>query len=64
MQERKFHLHLRLHNCVLHRHGRSHDIWLCHSTRSETAVPRHREIPMGTVRAICKQLGIPIPSGR
>jgi hypothetical protein len=24
-------------------------------------VPRHREIPFGTARAICQQLGVPAP---
>jgi predicted RNA binding protein YcfA (HicA-like mRNA interferase family) len=49
------------HGCFLHRHGGSHDIWLNPATRSETSVQRHREIPLGTVRAICKQLQIPPP---
>lgn len=27
-------------------------------------VPRHREIPLGTSRAICRQLGVEAPGGR
>lgn len=43
------------------RHGGKHDFWHNRVTNAVTSVPRHREIPHGTVRAICKDLGIPHP---
>jgi mRNA interferase HicA len=61
MNRRKLERYLKDQGCFLHRHGGSHDIWLNPATRSETSVQRHREIPIGTVRAICKQLQIPPP---
>jgi predicted RNA binding protein YcfA (HicA-like mRNA interferase family) len=56
--------HLQKHGCHFDRHGASHDIWLNPSLLKETVVPRHREIPTGTARAICKQLGVPNPAGK
>jgi hypothetical protein len=51
--------HLRAHGCYFHRRGGKHDIWINPSVRAESAVPRHRQIPLGTARAICKQLRVP-----
>jgi mRNA interferase HicA len=50
--------HLEGHGCRLARQGASHEIWISAEGRRST-VPRHREIPRGTVNAICRQLGIP-----
>jgi len=41
------------------RNGASHDIWT--RAGAKASIPRHREIRPGTVRAICRQLGIPEP---
>ncbi len=56
--------HLRKHGCVLLRHGGEHDVWHNPVTNSLTTVPRHREIPTGTCRAICRDLGIPMSKKR
>jgi len=52
--------HLQQYGCVLYREGGSHSIWLNPKNRKIASVPRHREIKEGTVRAICKQLEIPL----
>jgi predicted RNA binding protein YcfA (HicA-like mRNA interferase family) len=46
--------------CRLVRQGRSHEIWASPSGRRST-VPRHREIPAATARAICRQLDVSPP---
>ncbi len=43
------------------REGGSHTVWLRPASRKLAAVPRHREIKEGTVRAICRQLEIRRP---
>lgn len=53
--------HLRRHGCAFVRHGGGHDIWKSASGLKQAAVPRHRDVAMGTCRAICKQLEIPAP---
>jgi predicted RNA binding protein YcfA (HicA-like mRNA interferase family) len=50
--------HLRRHGCTVLRQGSRHELWVGPSGAWST-VPRHREIPLGTARAICQQLGIP-----
>jgi len=64
VKKRDLEQHLRKHGCYFHHHGGNHDIWLNPKTRSESAVGRHRDIPFGTARAICKQLMIPPPPKR
>lgn len=49
--------HLRQHGCTKAREGAKHSVWQGPAGRS--TVPRHREIPRGTVRSICDQLGVP-----
>jgi mRNA interferase HicA len=44
------------------REGGRHSFWGADAERS-TAVPRHREISHPLVRKICKDLGIPPPTG-
>jgi mRNA interferase HicA len=63
MNRRAFERHLRANGCVLARHGSRHDIWTNPANDAEAAVPRHREIKRSLVRAICRQLGIPLPAG-
>lgn len=53
--------HLAAHNCVLLREGANHSIWLNLGNSQQTSVPRHREVGDFTARAICKQLGVPLP---
>jgi len=50
--------HLRRHGCALLRQGGRHEVWIG-PVGARSTVPRHREIPLGTARAICRQLGIP-----
>lgn len=49
--------HLEASDCNLVRQGAKHEIWQGPNGRS--SVPRHREIPRTTARAICTQLGVP-----
>jgi mRNA interferase HicA len=51
--------HLRAHGRALLREGGRHSIWLNPATETRTSVPRHREIPRTTARAICRRLGVP-----
>jgi len=44
------------------REGANHSFWGIDAERS-SAIPRHREIGIGLVRKICKDLGIPPPTG-
>ena len=49
------------HGCVLAREGGNHSIWKNSANGKVAAIPRHREIKEGTVRAACRQLEIPKP---
>jgi hypothetical protein len=55
--------HLTDHGCGVLREGAKHVIWRNTERDLRAPVPRHREIPIGTARAICRQLGVPPPSG-
>jgi predicted RNA binding protein YcfA (HicA-like mRNA interferase family) len=55
--------HLRMHGCLLFRHGSKHDIWIDSALSQSVAVPRHAEIKKNTVRAICRTLSISRPQG-
>ena len=63
MNKRKLETHLRTHGCELHHNGAKHDMWHKPATGAQATVPRHKEIPKGTVRSICKQLDVPLPDG-
>jgi len=63
MKRRDLIVHLQAYRCRRHRQGGNHEVWLNPANRAESAVGRHREIPIGTVRAICRQLGIEAPKG-
>jgi hypothetical protein len=54
--------HLRDHGCEFFRHGGRHDVWFNPLTDSTAALPRHREIKPGTARAVCRDLGVPLPA--
>ena len=62
MKRRDLERHLRAHGAKLLREGGRHSFWGMDAERS-TAIPRHREIGVGLARKICKDLGIPPPSG-
>jgi len=64
MKRSQFEKHLKRHGCQLHHHGGNHDVWINPATQAKSPLPRHREYnKKGTVRAICKALGIPEPTG-
>jgi hypothetical protein len=62
VKRRDLERHLRAHGARELREGARHSYWGFDAERS-TAIPRHREIGWPLVRAICKQLGIPPPTG-
>ena len=66
MKRRELERHLRSHGAELVREGARHSVWMIGAPDSEriAAVPRHNEIRPGTVRAICRDLEIPVPAGR
>jgi predicted RNA binding protein YcfA (HicA-like mRNA interferase family) len=63
LKRRDLEAHLRNHGCSELREGTNHAIWSNPDRDLRAPVPRHREIPTGTARAICRQLGIPSPTG-
>jgi predicted RNA binding protein YcfA (HicA-like mRNA interferase family) len=62
MKRRDLIRHLEAHGCEFVREGKEHTLYINRQTKKATAVPRHREIPPGTARTICRALGIPDPS--
>jgi mRNA interferase HicA len=63
MNRRELEKHLRDHDCELLRHGKKHDVWHNPATEAMSTIPRHRVIRKGTVRSICRALGVPTPPG-
>jgi len=63
LKRRDLEAHLRTHGCAAIREGANHAIWSNPARDVRTPVPRHREIPFGTARAICRQLAVPPPTG-
>ncbi len=53
--------HLLAHGARKLREGGNHRVWITDAAARPVTVPRHREVPTGTARAICKQLGVPPP---
>jgi len=51
--------HLPAHGCALAREGGRHSIWENLQVGRRSSVPRHRELPLSTTRAVCDQLGVP-----
>jgi len=64
MKRRDLIRHLERNGCVLMREGHSHSIYENSANGHRTPVPRHREIPGPLVRAICRQLSIPVLRGQ
>jgi len=60
VKRRDLEKHLTAQGCALARHGSRHDVWTNPAKQVEAAVPRHRQIPSGTARAICKELGVAV----
>jgi mRNA interferase HicA len=63
MKRTKLERHLRENGCRFDHHGGKHDIWVNPATGSDAPVPRHADIKKWTARAVCVQLGIPVPPG-
>jgi len=63
LKRRDLERHLRDNGCEQLREGANHAIWVNRVRDLRTPLPRHREIPTGTARAICRQLGVPAPPG-
>ncbi|MDQ3586650.1 MAG: type II toxin-antitoxin system HicA family toxin [Pyrinomonadaceae bacterium] len=61
MKRRDLIRHLESHNCEFVREGKEHTLYINRQTKGTAAVPRHRDIPLGTVRAICRALGVSVP---
>jgi mRNA interferase HicA len=64
LKRRDLESHLRQHGCEPLREGANHVIWANLTRDLRSPLPRHREIPAGTARAICRQLGVSSPTGR
>lgn len=62
MKRKKLLRHLKQHGCREVREGRKHTIVVNPANGAESQVPRHVEIKAGTVRGICNDLGIPVPT--
>jgi mRNA interferase HicA len=62
VKRRDLERHLRDSGCRYIGEGARHAKWRGPDGRP-AAVPRHREIKPGTVRAICRQLGVDPPRG-
>jgi mRNA interferase HicA len=52
LKRRELERHLAAHGCEMLREGANHTIWHNPPSDLRTPVPRHREIPTGTARAI------------
>lgn len=61
IKRRDFERHLRAHGCTLKREGGKHSVWENVAAARQSTVPRHRELPLTTARAICAQLEVPPP---
>lgn len=64
MKKRELERHLAEHGCNLARRGSNHEVWENPATGQRTTIPRHRDIRHPTARGICRQLGVPAPTGR
>lgn len=61
MKLRDLERHLAAHGARRVAEGAKHTKWRSADGTRASAVPRHTEIGPGLVRAICRQLGIPMP---
>jgi predicted RNA binding protein YcfA (HicA-like mRNA interferase family) len=56
--------HLEAHDCQLLREGSNHSVYVNRVAGKTSTVPRHREINEYLAQKICKDLEVPLPSGR
>jgi mRNA interferase HicA len=63
VKKRALERHLITNGCQLLRQAAKHESWQNVVTGQRTTVPRHREIKPATARGICRQLGVPPPTG-
>lgn len=63
MKRRDLERHLRAHGCAVDREGGGHSWWAPAAGKPRTAVPRHREVSYRLAKKICRDLGIPPPTG-
>jgi hypothetical protein len=63
MKRQKLLQHLTAHGCELAGEGAEHTRVRNPANGRKSFVPRHLEIKTGTARGICKQLGVPPPTG-
>jgi mRNA interferase HicA len=54
--------HLESHGCEFVREGKEHTLYINRREKKATAIPRRRERPSNTVRAICRALGVASPA--
>ena len=54
--------HLASNGCYIAREGGRHTFVVNTLSKATSAIPRHREVKNPLARAICKDLGIPIPA--
>ena len=62
MKRRDLERHLVDHACRQIDEGGNHTRW-AGPDGARSVVPRHREIDFGLARKICRQLGVPAPTG-
>ncbi|MEK7511342.1 MAG: type II toxin-antitoxin system HicA family toxin [Patescibacteria group bacterium] len=56
--------HLRTHDCKLLREGARHSVYINPTSGQMSTVPRHTDIISFLARKICKDLGIPVVTGK
>ncbi|HEY3323134.1 MAG TPA: type II toxin-antitoxin system HicA family toxin [Planctomycetota bacterium] len=61
MKRRDLLRHLNQHGCYIAREGAKHSFLVNPASRATSALPRHREIKNPLARAVCKDLGVPLP---
>jgi mRNA interferase HicA len=61
MKRRDLINHLIKQQCILHREGAKHSVYINPDNGHLTAVPRHREIEIHLAIKICRQLEISLP---
>ncbi len=62
MKRRDLERHVRKHGAHKIDEGGNHTRWVGPGGE-RSAIPRHRELDYGLARSICKQLGVPPPTG-
>lgn len=58
MKQRDLVRHLETRGCILHRHGKRHDIYRNPANGRQAPVPRHREVADTLCEIIRRQLGL------